>query len=167
MVPKISKPQFKAPNKTTCTTGIGAGVTVGGDAGAGLGYGVGGNAGSGAGVFAGNGVNLGAFASAGGGASAFGHAASAPAANLIGRFFLGAAAGAGGGFLSQMRAKRVSLGVSVQPGMLILGILLMGPGNSALGHMLSGTISGVSASGRWRIRGALPSNNNQYSNSRP
>ena len=86
-----------APNKTTCTTGFGAGITVGADAVGGLGYGVGGNGSVGAGLFGGNGINAGAFASGGAGASAFGHGASAPGGNLIGRFFLGLVGGAGGG----------------------------------------------------------------------
>ena len=61
-----------APNNATCTTGFGAGITVGADAVGGLGYGVGGNGSVGAGLFGGNGINAGAFASGGAGASAFG-----------------------------------------------------------------------------------------------
>lgn len=85
------------PNKSTCKTGLGAGITLSADAVAGLGYGAGANGSVGAGVFGGNGVNAGAFASGGAGASAFGHGASAPSANLIGRFFAGLVGGAGGG----------------------------------------------------------------------
>lgn len=87
-----------APNKPTCTTGFGLGLTGGADATAGLGYGAGANGSVGAGVFGGpNGLDAGGFASGGAGASAFGHGASIPGANLIGRFFLGLVGGAGGG----------------------------------------------------------------------
>ncbi len=88
-----------APSKQTCKTGFGLGVTAGADATVGAGYGAGANGSVGAGVFGGaNGLDAGAFASGGAGASAFGHGASIPGANLIGRFFLGAVAGAGAGF---------------------------------------------------------------------
>ena len=99
-----------AANNKPCTTGFGAGVTVGADAVAGLGYGAGGNVSAGAGLFGGNGINGGAFASGGAGASAFGHGASAPGASLIDRLFLGLVGGAGGGIFITNASQASQLG---------------------------------------------------------
>jgi hypothetical protein len=126
------------PSKPTCKTGFGAGITVGADAGAGLGYGAGGNAGAGAGVFGGSGLNGGAFASAGGGASAFGHAASAPAANLIGRFFGGAAAGAGVGFFVTNASQASQLGGLSGTLNVDLGYFVNGAGQLSFGTDAAG-----------------------------
>jgi RHS repeat-associated protein len=137
-----SFPSFpQPPNQKTCKTGFGFGFTVSGDAGAGLGYGAGGNAGAGAGVFMGNGLNTGAFASGGAGASAFGHGTSAPSGNLIGRFFGGAAAGAGGGLFVTNASQASQLGGlsgtwNVDLGYFVNGSAQFSAGKDAAGNSI-------------------------------
>ena len=88
-----------APNNTTCKTGFGAGIVIGGDAGVGAGAtGAGANGSVGAALFGGDGINAGVFASGGAGANFFSHAASA-VTSIISPNFFGGGGGAGVGII--------------------------------------------------------------------
>lgn len=132
---------MNAPNKPTCTTGFGLGLTAGGDATAGLGYGAGANGSVGAGVFGGsNGLDAGAFASGGAGEN-FGSGASIPGANLIGRFFAGLVGGGGvGGFITNASQADQLQGLSgtwtVDFGSLINGAGQFSAGTDAAGNSI-------------------------------
>ena len=127
-----------APNKTTCKTGFGAGITIGADAGAGVGpLGAGANGSVGAGVFGGNGINAGAFASGGAAARSFGHLASA-AGSTIHNFFAGAGGGVGGGLFLTNASQASQLSGQSQTYNVDLGAFANGSGQFSIGTDAAG-----------------------------
>ncbi len=127
-----------APNKTTCKTGFGAGITIGADAGVGIGpLGAGGNGSVGAGVFGGNGINAGAFASGGAAARSFGNLASA-AGSMIHNFFAGVGGGVGGGLFLTNASQASQLSGQSQTYNVDLGYFANGSGQFSVGTDAAG-----------------------------